>query len=163
MDLGFTGQFQSKVDGKGRMSIPAKFRRVIEAGDPEWSPDKPMQAKILFGNHLGESLQIMTMNDFNIRMAKIIAMPDNNPNKSKLRRLMIGFSDELTIDKDGRVVMPLAFRKKMGVVEGELKFMGLGDFFQIWKLENFEASVNDDLDEWIAEQGDDFDPMSLVE
>nr|WP_083484234.1 hypothetical protein [Loktanella sp. 3ANDIMAR09] len=163
MDLGFTGQFQSKVDGKGRMSIPAKFRRVIEAGDPEWSPDKPMQAKILFGNHLGESLQIMTMTEFNAKMRRILDMPDSNPNKSKLRRLFMGYSDELTVDKDGRVVMPLAFRKKLGIVEGELKFMGQGDSFQIWKLENFEGEVDAPLDDWIEEQGADFDPMSLVE
>jgi MraZ protein len=40
--------------------------------------------------------------------------------------------------------------------------MGLGEYFQIWKLESFEADVDEPLDEWLDEMGDDFDPMSLV-
>ena len=31
--LSFTGEHTQKVDGKGRMSIPADFRRVLEDGD----------------------------------------------------------------------------------------------------------------------------------
>ena len=50
----------------------------------------------------------------------------------------------------------------LGVVEGELSFMGLGEYFQIWKLESFEADVDEPLDEWLDEMGEDFDPMSLV-
>ncbi|MEM9123456.1 MAG: MraZ N-terminal domain-containing protein, partial [Pseudomonadota bacterium] len=33
----FRGEFDQRVDGKGRMSIPASFRRVLEQGDPNWS------------------------------------------------------------------------------------------------------------------------------
>ena len=162
MNDGFTGTHRSKVDRKGRMSIPARLRRVIEAGDPEWGPDKPMTAKVLYGKHLGDSLQVMTVEEFRAKMGRILAMPDQDPNKNKLRQLFMGFSDDLTVDKDGRCIMPLRFREKMGVIEGELAFMGQGDFFQIWKAETFEDTIDEPLDAWLAEQGDDFDPMSLV-
>ena len=33
----FRGEIVQKVDGKGRVSIPAAFRRVLEQGDPEWT------------------------------------------------------------------------------------------------------------------------------
>jgi MraZ protein len=91
-----------------------------------------------------------------------MAMPDSDPNKNKLRKLYMGYSEDLTIDKDGRVVLALRLREKLGVVEGELSFMGLGEYFQIWKLESFEADVDEPLDEWLDEMGEDFDPMSLV-
>ncbi|RYH02675.1 cell division/cell wall cluster transcriptional repressor MraZ [Salipiger sp. IMCC34102] len=159
---GFTGTFQSKVDRKGRMSIPAKFRRVIEEGDPAWSSGKPMQAKILYGKHLGESLQILTVNEFRAKMARILAMPDSDPNKQYIKRLFLGYSDELTIDKDGRVVLAQRYREKLGIVEGELSFMGLGDFIQVWKDENFEEAVDAPMDDWLEGRGDHFDPMSLV-
>ena len=159
---GFTGTYQSKVDRKGRMSIPAKFRRVIEEGDPEWSSGKPMTAKILYGKHLGESLQIMTVLEFRAKMARILAMPDSDPNKKHVKRLYLGYSDELSIDKDGRVVLGQRYREKLGVDEGELSFMGHGDFIQVWKDESFEQAVDAPMDAWLADQGDDFDPMSLV-
>ncbi|MBU0782105.1 MAG: cell division/cell wall cluster transcriptional repressor MraZ [Alphaproteobacteria bacterium] len=162
MNLSFTSTYQSKVDAKGRMSIPAKFRRVIEAGDPAWTPDQPMTAKILYGKHLGESLQVLTVEAYDAKIGRIMAMPDSDPNKNKLRKLYMGYSEDLTIDKDGRVVLALRLREKLGVVEGELSFMGLGEYFQIWKLESFEADVDEPLDEWLDEMGEDFDPMSLV-
>jgi MraZ protein len=114
------------------MSIPAKFRRVIEAGDPAWTPDQPMTAKILYGKHLGESLQVLTVEAFDAKIARIMAMPDSDPNKNRLRKLFMGYSEDMTIDKDGRVVLALRLREKLGVVE------------------------------WLDEMGDDFDPMSLV-
>ena len=37
----FRGESHHKVDAKGRVSIPASFRRVLEAGDPNWQSDAP--------------------------------------------------------------------------------------------------------------------------
>jgi len=33
----FRGEAENKVDNKGRVSIPAAFRRILEEGDPDWS------------------------------------------------------------------------------------------------------------------------------
>ena len=37
----FRGEFNQKVDGKARVSIPAPFRRVLEAGDPDLARNIP--------------------------------------------------------------------------------------------------------------------------
>ncbi|HKK83893.1 MAG TPA: cell division/cell wall cluster transcriptional repressor MraZ, partial [Roseovarius sp.] len=34
----FRGESHHKVDTKGRVSIPASFRRVLESSDPNWTP-----------------------------------------------------------------------------------------------------------------------------
>ena len=45
----FRGESVHKVDAKGRVSIPAAFRRVLEDGDPDWTvvlddpPAKPLE------------------------------------------------------------------------------------------------------------------------
>ena len=46
MSEAFRGEFTQKVDGKARVSIPAAFRRVLEAGDPD--------AIAAFAAHLGK-------------------------------------------------------------------------------------------------------------
>ena len=33
----FRGEAENKVDAKGRISIPAPFRRILEEGAPDWS------------------------------------------------------------------------------------------------------------------------------
>ena len=163
MVLSFTGEHTQKVDGKGRMSIPADFRRVLEAGDPEWTPGLFPRMYLLYGDHLKNELHGYTVDEFNKVVAQINAMPRGSANKKKLQRLIIGQSIKLDVDKDGRTVMPLKQRQKLGITDGELTFGGLGDHFEIWKADVFSEEVSSDLNEWLDEQEDGFDPLILLD
>ena len=58
MTLGFTGEHTLKVDSKGRMSVPADFRRVLEAGDPDWTTGLQVGLYVIYGDHLKDSLHV---------------------------------------------------------------------------------------------------------
>ncbi len=163
MVLSFTGEHTQKVDGKGRMSIPADFRRVLEAGDPEWTPDRSPRMYLLYGDHLKNELHGYTVDEFNQVVAQINALPRGSDRKKKLSRLIIGQSIKLDVDKDGRTVMPIRQRQKLGITDGELQFSGLGDHFEIWKAETYNDEVADDLKGWLDEQGEEFDVLSLLD
>ena len=162
MVLSFTGTHTQKVDGKGRMSIPADFRRVLEAGDPDWTSGLSPRMYLLYGNHLKNQLHGYTVDEFNAVVAQINALKRGSPEKDKLSRLIIGQSIMLEVDKDGRTVMPIAQRKKLGLTDGELRFMGLGDHFEIWKAETYTQEVDDGLADWLDQQEDGFDPLILL-
>ena len=163
MVLSFTGEHTQKVDSKGRMSIPADFRRVLEAGDPEWTPGLSPRMYLLYGDHLKSQLHGYTVDEFNAVVAQINALPRGSANKKKLSRLIIGQSIKLDVDKDGRTVMPIKQRQKLGLTDGELTFSGLGDHFEIWKAETFSKEVADDLSDWLDEQEDGYDPLILLD
>ena len=163
MVLSFTGEHTQKVDGKGRMSIPADFRRVLEASDPEWTPGLSPRMYLLYGDHLKNQLHGYTVDEFNALAAQIKALPRGSERKQKLSRLIIGQSIKLDVDKDGRTVMPIKQRQKLGLTEGELTFSGLGDYFEIWKADVFGAEVSEDLTGWLDGQGDGFDPLILLD
>ena len=76
---------------------------------------------------------------------------------------LIGQSIKLDVDKDGRTVMPIKQRQKLGLKDGELYFSGLGDHFEIWKAETYTEEVGDNMADWLEGQGDDFDPLSLLD
>ena len=160
--LSFTGEHTQKVDGKGRMSIPADFRRVLEAGDPEWTSDRTPRMYLLYGDHLEHQLHGYTVNEFNALDAQIQSLPRGSDARRKLSRLILGQSMKLDIDKDGRAVMPIRQRQKLGVTEGELYFSGMGDHFEIWKAETFQAQEASEMQDWLAEMPDGFDPLSLL-
>ncbi len=162
MDQSFTGTHTQKVDGKGRMSIPADFRRVLEAGDPDWAPGLFPRMYLLYGDHLKNNLQGYTVDEFNALAAQIKALPRGSERKRKLSLLIIGQSIKLDVDKDGRTVMPIKQREKLGLTDGELTFVGLGDYFEIWKADVFGA-VSDGVTGWLGEQGEDFDPLILLD
>ena len=161
--LSFTGEHTQKVDRKGRMSIPADFRRVLEAGDPNWTDGLNPRLYLLYGDHLKHQLHGYSVTEFQDVVAQINALPRGSDAKKKLSRLIIGQSICLEIDKDGRTVMPINQRRKLGLEEGELTFSGLGDHFEIWKAETFAVEVSDEITGWLAEQGDGFDPLSLLD
>ena len=163
MVLSFTGEHTQKVDGKGRMSIPADFRRVLEAGDPEWTPGLSPRMFLLYGDHLKNELHGYTVDEFNKVVAQINGMQRGSVNKKRLQRLIIGQSIKLDVDKDGRTVMPLKQRQKLGINDGELAFSGLGDHFEIWKSEVFDEEVSSDINGWLNTQEDGFDPLILLD
>ena len=61
----FRGEGHHKVDGKGRVSIPAHFRRVLEAGDPSWSEGKAPEFVIVYGDHRRNFLECFTIDAAN--------------------------------------------------------------------------------------------------
>ena len=104
-----------------------------------------------------------TVDEFNAVVAQINALPRGSANKKKLSRLIIGQSIKLDVDKDGRTVMPIKQRQKLGLTDGELTFSGLGDHFEIWKAETFSKEVADDLSDWLDGQEDGYDPLILLD
>lgn len=165
MVLRFTGEHTQKVDGKGRMSIPADFRRALEAGDPDWTSGQPIQCKLIYGDHLENALQVYAMADYDKLAAEIEEM-DEDEDKELAMQVLITQSETLTVDKDGRVVMPLKRREKLGLTEGELTFRGRLSFFEIWKAETYAEVVTAAVQEQIKEKAKGstggFNPLRLV-
>ena len=162
MTLGFTGEHTQKVDSKGRMSVPADFRRVLEAGDPDWTTGLQVGLYVIYGDHLKDSLHVYTVTEYRKMMAEIEEMPKGDPNRKMVSHLMITQSEFMSIDKDGRVVLPLKRREKLGLSEGMLSFRGMVGHFEIWKDDTYQSSVGDKVKDWLADKGEDFDPLSML-
>ncbi|NBT30886.1 MAG: cell division/cell wall cluster transcriptional repressor MraZ [Rhodobacteraceae bacterium] len=158
----FTGEAYQKVDAKGRMSIPAPYRRVLETGDPEWTAGRTPKMQVIYGAHLKDALHAYTVEEYDRIVAQINAMPRGDKNRAKLNYLMVTQSATLDVDKDGRIIMPLYMRQKLGIEDGEIYFRGMGDHFEMWKSETFKVEVVDEITEWLREQEEGFDPLSLL-
>lgn len=167
MLLGFTGEYQQRVDGKGRMSIPADFRRVLEAGDPEAKAAGANPGLyIQYGPHLNGRLTAQTVESFTVTAEAIMAIRPKNAEEARQRRLaqvsILGNALRLDVDRDGRVVLPLRQREKIGLTEGDVVFLGLGDTFEIWPLVTYEAQVSAQAATELAEMGEGYDPMTAI-
>ncbi len=159
----FTGEYTQRVDGKGRMSIPADFRRVLEAGDPGWSDGNAPKLKVVYGDHLHEVLHVYTMTAFNDIAAAIQGMPRGNESRRHLQRLFLGQSLTGEVDKDGRCVIPIKQREKIGLVDGEVFFSGAGEYFEIWKAETFTQTEGRVTADWLKDKPQGFDPLILLD
>jgi MraZ protein len=158
----FRGEFHQKVDGKGRVSIPAGFRRVLENGDPSWSEGKSPEFVIVYGDHRRQYLECYTMEAAAEVDAQIAELPRGSIERRMLERLFNGQSLLSTVDETGRIVLPAKLRAKIDLDETAY-FIATGDTFQIWKPETFDEVEAARTEAWLDEQPEDFDPLTLLD
>ncbi len=70
-------------------------------------------------------------------MRDIEAMPNSDPNKVVLKRFIGSESEQVAVDKSGRICLPEKMAQAAGIVD-EAVLVGLLDRFEIWNPERFE-------------------------
>jgi MraZ protein len=121
----FLGEFEYKIDEKGRVPIPPKFRRDLKDGVVLTAgPEKCIIAySIPEWNKLSNSLTSGTIA------------------ASKLRRLSRAFfatAFNLQIDNQGRIALPVPLREYAGIAD-ELIIAGVNTYLELWNKEQWEA------------------------
>lgn len=157
----FRGSDTFKVDAKGRVSIPAPFRRVIEAADPDWTEGLRPNIVIVYGPESQDWLDVYSMEAVHEMDAQIALMQRGSPERLMIEELMYGQSIEAQIDDDGRLTIPQKYRDKIGL-KGEAFFISAGDYFRIWNPATYEAATAGRSRRLAGKYPEDFDPRSLL-
>ena len=160
----FAGQFLQKVDGKGRVSVPAEFRRVLERGDPEWSSDRNPQFAIVFGDDHTDTpaplrrtfMECHTINLYH-EIVSWIRVQDESPETEARVELYSTHSQLATIDDTGRIVISPKLRKRFGLSTSAL-FVAVGTTFQIWSPGAYAADKETRRRVWTESLPKDFNP-----
>jgi MraZ protein len=157
----FRGEYHLKVDAKGRVSVPALFRRVIEAGDPDWREGLRPNLVIVYGTERQQRLDCFTMEAIEAIDRRIDRMRRGSPERKVLERIYHGHSFPTQVDEDGRIILPAKLREKLGLGDTAF-FIAAGDHFELWKPETYATEEAAKADAWLAEQDEDFDPNLLL-
>lgn len=137
----FRGESVHKVDGKGRVSIPAPFRRVLEEGDPDWVPGGHPTLVLVYGLvHLRPCLEGYSLKGIEDLDDQIAALPRFSRERERLERLINSQSVYVQLDDTGRIVLTARLREMIGVA-GEAMFAGMGEKFQIWEPGAYRADM----------------------
>lgn len=148
----FRGESYHKVDGKGRVSVPASFRRVIQSADPEWRDGVLPRLILVYGGKTRDYIEGFTINAMEEVEEKIARHPRGSARRKAMERLYSTQSLETVLDETGRIVLPARLREKIGVT-GEAVFAATHDTFQIWAPEAYERAI-----ERAAGEDEEFDP-----
>lgn len=163
MSRRFRGEYTFKVDTKGRVSIPAPFRRVIESGDPDYTEGLRPQFVLVYGPDSQKFLEGYTIKGAQELEDKINRLP-NSKLKRKLIDDNITRSHDAEIDPDGRLVLPARLRDDLGLGK-EARIVGTLNTFRIVSSEEYErqrAIDDDDLGFDIPEGTAPLDALDLV-
>ncbi|PRY94818.1 MraZ protein [Hasllibacter halocynthiae] len=156
----FRGNFRNKLDAKGRVSIPADFRKTLLANDDARSDDNA-RLLVVYGKHVRGHLACYSARSAAEFEARIAILPDGNAIKNFYRRNFSGMSREYVVDDTGRLVLTAEMREKAGL-EGEALFLGTNDTFEIWNPDAWTAATEDEDAAVLAMLEGGADPLSLL-
>jgi MraZ protein len=124
----FLSSFESSVDVKKRVSIPASFRKSLGGEESVYLWPSLDKACV---EGAGQRL----MDGFDDSMADLDLM---DPRRYALANYIMGEARQAKFDEGGRIVLDAELLAKAGISD-KAKFVGLGDRFQIWEPAAYEA------------------------
>ncbi|MGQ0564822.1 MAG: division/cell wall cluster transcriptional repressor MraZ [Gemmobacter sp.] len=143
MSAAFKSHYTQKVDSKARVSIPAAFRRVLEAGDPIHSETGRARVAIVYGGDDRAFLECYTITAMRRLETRIARMSPGDKRRIYLAHNVITLSQEVEIDDEGRIVLPAPAREKIGMASAkdgaEAIFAGTLDTFRVWHRDDWDA------------------------
>jgi MraZ protein len=125
----FASRFETKVDGRGRIAVPAQFRSVLAkegAEDIHCYPHLDQRAVEAGGPRLVHKIKGI-----------LAELPADAPLRESLELVYFGESEKLKVDPDGRTILSQRLRDHAGITDTAV-FVGLGDKFQIWAPEPYD-------------------------
>lgn len=139
------GEFQHSLDQKGRVAVPAKFRSNFAEG-----------AVITRG--LDKCLFVFSSKEWRALAEKLTSLPLAQSNSRAFARLMLAGAVDVSVDAQGRILVPDYLRKYAGL-EREVTVAGLYNRAEIWDREKWNEykkkteESSEDIAEKLSELG----------
>lgn len=132
----FIGEYTHAIDEKGRLSIPAKFRRSLVG-------------TVVLTRGLDHCLFLYPQAQWEALAQKLAALPITHAKARAFARLMLAGAWDATLDTQGRVVLPEYLRTYAGITK-PVVVAGLYNRLEIWALSTWheyrKASERDSND-----------------
>ena len=114
----FIGEYSATIDDKGRISLPAKFRRDLKN-------------KVVVTRGLDQSLFLYTLAEWKKLAEKLASLPISTANTRAFSRLMLAGAMDCDVDKQGRIILPV-YLKEFAQLNKKIVFAGLFNRIEVW-------------------------------
>ncbi len=122
---GFLGQFDVTIDDKGRVRVPAKYKAQL--GE-----------EFIISCAESPCLAVYPMEKWDRLTAQVEQLPEFDEETQEFKRSIYTNATWGEFDSAGRVLIPIKYREYAGLKK-ELVASGVGDHFEIWDAETWNA------------------------
>ena len=126
---GFLGRYLHQIDAKGRISLPASFRRGHETEPFILVCAQP------------DALALYPEDSWNDVQNELRDLVRRNPDYRPMLLTVTANANEVSLDKQGRILIPDRLRKGVGL-GSEALIVGAINRIEIWEPERFEVSTS---------------------
>lgn len=118
------GQYEAKIDEKGRTALPKKFREVL--GD-----------NIILTLGYENSLIIVSKDLWSNLLEGTAGRPFIEYETRETQRFLLGGATEAALDSKGRFILP-AYLREFAKVSDEVVFLGLSRYVEVWDKKRWQ-------------------------
>ena len=129
----FLGNIEAKTDAKGRIFVPAIFRKSLQSGGEEFlvlRKDIFQDCLVLYPGSVWE------------KEVEVLRSRLNKWNKDQQQifRQFVLDAERLEMDASGRILIPKRYLQLVNIVS-EARFLGVDDTIEIWAKEKLESPL----------------------
>jgi MraZ protein len=129
----FRGNHPTRVDEKGRLKVPAEFKRVI---------DEKYNQKFYITSLDGKVAQVYPFEEWERIEQKLSALPTFNPTKKKFLSKVNYYGQLVEMDGQGRLLMPQLLRES-AEIKGEVAVTGNLTYLEVRNLELYRKEIEE--------------------
>jgi MraZ protein len=131
----FYGRYHYTLDDKGRAAIPAKIREVVQLRDI-----KTLMLR-LFEKPNARFIRAYPATYFRDKILPMVAQ-FNEESEDGIYNMqsILASCQQLRLDNQGRINIPTEFLES-AQIQKEIRFIGMGDFFDMWNPELHDKFV----------------------
>lgn len=131
--LQFLGNMEAKTDAKGRIFVPALFRKRLQSGGEEFlvlRKDVFQDCLVLYPGSVWEKeIEILRS-----RLSKW------NKDQQQIFRQFVLDAERLEMDASGRILIPKRYLQMVSI-ESEVRFLGVDETIEIWAKDKLDKPL----------------------
>lgn len=125
----FWGEYSHQMDSKGRIIVPIRYRPHLQTG-------------AVLTRGLDRNLVIYPQAAWQTLCAQLNQLPLTHPHGRALRRLLFSGVVEVTLDKQGRLLIP-AYLREYADLSAEVLVIGMETFLEVWEPSRWRDALSD--------------------
>jgi MraZ protein len=127
----FRGNHPTRVDEKGRLKVPAEFKRTV---------DEKYGAQFYITSVDGRIAQIYPFEEWQRIEEKLSKLSNFNPAKKNFLTRTNYYGQQVEIDGQGRLLIPQILREAAGI-KGEVAVMGMLTYLEVRNMDSIRTEV----------------------
>ncbi len=115
------GEYEYRIDQKGRVSIPSRLRKEFQDG-------------LVLTRGLDRCIVVYPSSEWSQISGRLSSLPNNLEKNRRLNRFTFGSAFSAELDAQGRVALHPSLMEHAGI-EGAVTIVGCNSYLEIWSKE----------------------------
>ena len=135
---GLVGEYECKLDAKGRFLFPAGLRKQLAPGAME---------NFMVNKGFENCLTLYPMNEWDKVSKKLSKLNLFIPKNRMFYRLFHQGAKQLTLDNAGRILIPTALMERIGLKK-EIMLTAYNDRIEIWDRDEYMSMMDENMSDF---------------